>query len=284
VNHTFPAAEIRVPGKWVLAGEHAVLRGVAAIALPHPQFSLDLHYIPEAGEGLRTDPQEAKELAWTLIDQVFALAGREDRPSFQGLLRIQSSIPYGAGLGSSAALCVAMVRWLAQSLNLATESVREIATRLEDRFHGKSSGMDIAVTSLATPIRYQIINGEKRAEPIEDIQLPRFTFHDTGLRKKTSEAISKVEKFRFEHANLGEEVDQMMAEASRMAYTALHSGSQLHLGEAMKLAQRCFKEWDLVPEVAEQIEKRLYREGARSVKLTGAGGGGFLVALWDSEF
>jgi mevalonate kinase len=278
----YPHYSIEVPGKWVLSGEHSVLRGGLAVALPHPHFRLALRFHPQPGGGLLTAPSEAKELAGALVDQVFALAGRSSQARPEGLLEIQSTIPFGAGLGSSAALCVALVRWLSEPLGIELARVGEIATRLEDRFHGKSSGMDVAVTSLGRAIRYRIEDGQRCADPIQVSNLPRFTFHDMGLRKKTNEAIAKVERFRFEHPARGEEIDQRMMEASRMVVKALEEREPdfERLAEAMRLGQSCYREWDLIPEAAAEIERKLLSEGAAAVKLTGAGGGGFLVALW----
>jgi galactokinase len=48
----------------------------------------------------------------------------------------------------------------------------------------------------------------------------------------------------------------------------------------MDLGQSCFEEWELVPESFTVIEEKLKNEGALAVKLTGAGAGGFVVALW----
>ena len=273
---------VEVPGKWVLSGEHAVLKGGLAVALPHSHFRLGLRFHPQTVGELLTSPPEAKELASALIDQVFLLAGCVDIPRPQGLLEIQSTIPYGAGLGSSAALCVALVRWLSGPLDIEPARVTEIATRLEDRFHGKSSGMDIAVTSLAVPISYRIENGQRMVEPIQVKTLPRLTFHDTGLRKKTNDAILKVDRFRAENIERGKELDLRMNQASLLAVSALEGRVPMlsTLAEAMKLGQSCFKEWSLVPEVGIEIEAKLFQEGAKAVKLTGAGGGGFLVALW----
>ncbi|MEK6577816.1 MAG: hypothetical protein AABZ55_01200, partial [Bdellovibrionota bacterium] len=61
--------ETRVPGKWVLAGEHAVLRGGTAVTLPHPQFSLKLSFKP-GGLGLRVVPVAAESVIRDLLGAV----------------------------------------------------------------------------------------------------------------------------------------------------------------------------------------------------------------------
>ena len=52
------------------------------------------------------------------------------------------------------------------------------------------------------------------------------------------------------------------------------------VARAMTLGQECYEQWGLVPEEADQIIKKLKSEGALAVKMTGAGDGGFVVALW----
>ncbi len=284
--------EISVPGKWVLSGEHAVLRGALAIALPHPEFRLSLRYSPGIGPlHFETDPPEARELALSLIGQVQKITGLPITEIGPGTLRIESTIPFGAGLGSSAALCVALVRWIADATGFNPEEVRNAATRLEDRFHGRSSGMDVAVTSEARPISFQNKNGKNLVQPLNLERMPRFTFHDTGLRKKTSECIGRVERYRLEHPQRADGLDEQMSWASSLAEKGLLEFSEAKtegearkalglLRESMDLGQGCFREWGLLPEIAWEIERSLKDRGAQAVRLTGAGGGGFLVALW----
>jgi mevalonate kinase len=54
------------------------------------------------------------------------------------------------------------------------------------------------------------------------------------------------------------------------------------IARSMKRAQECFATWQLIPGDAYRLAQDLERQGALAVKITGAGGGGFLVALWNS--
>ena len=176
---------IEVPAKWVLTGEHAVLKGASAIALPHPEYSLKLKYEP--GEGLYVnwpegDPKPVPEL-------ILKTCHLTKQKIPQGTLTIESNIPHGAGLGSSAALCVAITKLFTD------RNVFETATELEDFFHGKSSGMDVAVVYAEAPIVFKM--GGK--PDILKVDLPKFTFHDTGLRSLTKECVAKVNRLREEN-------------------------------------------------------------------------------------
>lgn len=279
--------KIQVPGKWVLTGEHSVLKGVTAIALPYTDVSLTLTFEPNSEYGsLKVEPSSAEPLIQELLISAIELWTSIKSP-FQlphGKLVIDSTIPIGAGLGSSAALCVALARWLAGSLVIAENQCTEFATQLEHRFHGRSSGMDVAVIAANEPISFRMgkevcLMGAKK--------LPKFTFHDTGLRSRTHECVLNVENFRNEMPERALQVDEVMNAASRTAIEGLMS---YHLGEigkgleliqkGMLLARECFYAWRLVPEEAKALEEQLLAQGALAVKMTGAGGGGMVVALW----
>ena len=52
----------RVPAKWVLVGEHSVLRGGQAVAMPYPELGLSLSYEPaDASDALKIEPAEARQ-------------------------------------------------------------------------------------------------------------------------------------------------------------------------------------------------------------------------------
>lgn len=286
----------RAPGKWVWSGEHSVLRGATAIAFPHLEFSLSLQFVPEAGEsngrsdfsGLRIEPESARTVVKDLLRAVQDEQheqGREFRlPS--GRLTIDSSIPSSAGFGSSAAFCVAMARWLAEPLLMPEAALLEFATHLEHRFHGKSSGMDVAVSAVAKPLSFVRGRGPTL---IRVPRFPRVSFHDTALRSSTSECIRRVESLMEEDPVAGIRADEFMARASRLTLETLpqlEGAASLSpktlsiLGDALNIAHESFLIWRLVPaQVQRQIED-LRRQGALGAKLTGAGGGGFVIAVW----
>ncbi|MGZ3689090.1 MAG: mevalonate kinase family protein [Bdellovibrionota bacterium] len=280
------AFQAHVPGKWVLTGEHAVIRGQTAIALPLADRSLFLQFRPHHQDHLSVIPNDAEVVLRELIE-AFAEKWEAEGRSFRrphGTLGIQSTIPIGAGLGSSAALCVAFSRWIGTSMNLPESEWTGLATQLEHRFHGRSSGMDVAVISANTPISF---TRERGATALGIRKLPKFTFHDTGLRCRTSECVVRVERFREDFPTRAMELDEAMGAASRLAMEGLfrydagsHDEGLVRIGNAMRQAQECFLSWELVPGDALRIENELRQQGALAVKMTGAGGGGMLVALW----
>lgn len=283
--------ETFVPGKWVLAGEHAVLRGGRAVALPRHDIGLRLTFEPDSRlSRLEVDPMPAQDviqgLASALIDKIKVLKGVSVQAP-RGILKLQSSIPIGGGLGSSSALCVAMVRLMTSGQRLSVIEQIEWATELENRFHGRSSGMDISVATLGRPILFA---QGPIYEPIQVSSLPSFRFHDTELRAKTLDCIEKVASLASRDPVRAAELDEKMKQAALDSVDALVAyergeteRSLQALSQAIHSAQECFEGWGLVPERVSELAQKIKRSGALAVKLTGAGNGGFLVSLWPSE-
>jgi mevalonate kinase len=280
-----------VPGKWVLAGEHTVLRGGRAISLPHPEFSLKLDYRP-AGGNLEIEPDIGSPVIHELLRIAREwLAKRGVRMELpQGSVRIRSTIPFGAGLGSSAALSVATARWVLAAHSLDRSLERDLAREMENHFHGKSSGMDVATVSIAQPILFSMRNG---AVELGLQHLPRFAFFDTGLRASTKDCIAKVDSLRAEDPARGERLDREMSEASGEILEGLRaydeavdrkaeieaSAALARVASGMERAGTVFGEWGLVPEEIRRRLETARAEGYIAPRLTGAGGGGFIVAM-----
>jgi mevalonate kinase len=283
--------QISVHGKWVLTGEHAVMRGQTAIVLPYPDSELTLEYHPQLWDDLKVSPSQAQSTVDALLALVSAVrtetatsheGGRA--PLLRGSLTIESTIPQGAGFGSSAALCVALARLLKLAYGWSDSETNDWAVQFENHFHGKSSGMDVAAVQAGAPILYSI---HKKALPLRLRVSPYFTFHDTGLRSSTKECVAQVASIIASDPKRGEWLDEKMGSATRTAMDGLtlfsqgrHRDGVLRIASGMKQAHSCFVDWDLCPEVIQTQIDGLLAKGALAAKMTGSGRGGFIVALW----
>src|SRR5262249_23950184 len=140
----------RAAGKVILLGEHAVVYGRPALAAG---VGLGLSVELSAGDGpgrVESDPpvppDDARPLA--LVREALGLL---ELPASDLVVRISSELPVAVGLGSSAALSVALLRALAEATGrtLAPAEELALARRLEAIFHGHPSGIDPAAAALA---------------------------------------------------------------------------------------------------------------------------------------
>ena len=276
---------IKTHAKWVLAGEHAVMRGASAIALPLTQYELtieyqhsdqpfNLNFYGEYGETLRV-------LVWGGIHEALAKLKLE-LSQLTGTVRFANTIPMGAGLGFSAALCVGIGRLLIHLGFLNEIELFDFAKHLEDLFHGNSSGMDIASVIYSKPI---LFNKNGHIEQLDMAWQPKLYLSYTNHHSLTIDCVNQVKQLMSNDPKLALQLDQAMQTAVDEMIVALQSeqkkGESL-LVQALERASSCFASWGLINESMLQQIDNLKQAGALALKPTGAGNGGYLISLWKS--
>ena len=273
-------------GKWILAGDHSVLRGVPALVFPLKSRRLELTF-QEGSQSLDLilkgeHGADLQKLVWGVIDRACEMKGFS-RSVLTGVLELESSIPVGAGMGASAALCVALTSWLGHLGYVPKSDYYEFARQLENLFHGESSGVDIAVALSGEGLRF-VRNGERSF--LKADWSPRWYISYTGKRGVTMEAVNKVKSLIAKNPTVGERIDKEMAEAVSEAANALSlpeaQGLSI-LAKAINLAGGCFEQWGLNEGAPAAHLQWLRENGAMAVKPTGSGGGGYVLSLWKHE-
>lgn len=280
----------KVHGKWILAGEHAVLRGVTALVFPIQEAYLEISY-QQTKEPLSLQLSgrygtELDLLFWGVLEKSFQILGlQKDEMHLKGVVRIRSEIPIGAGLGASGALCVAMSSWLSSLGYMKDSELYFFAKKLEDIFHGESSGVDVAVALSGQGLKFSRQQENQKTE-IQPLWRPQLMVSFSGKRGVTKDCVQKVKDFIAKDTQLGLALDQQMRQASELGERSLlQPGLDLKTREqlliqAMDMGNDCFEQWGLNSEAPKKHMQWLRQLGALSVKPTGSGDGGFILSYW----
>jgi mevalonate kinase len=278
--------QITVSGKWILAGEHAVLRGSEALVFPLNSRFLKLTYLPnEIDFQIDLKDQENSELRliiWSVIEKGLKKLNLT-KNNLKGRLIFESHILFGAGMGASATLCVALTRLFCKLGHLQHEDQYEFARDLENLFHGESSGVDVAVTLYNRALLFSRNQGFKEFQ----IQNKPYLFlSHTGARGVTKDCVEQVKTIFLQNPELAQKIDDQMKRSvgvfkELLLQTEVTAFSKQMWIKTLNEAHDCFKQWGLVNETVIHHQNQLFKCGAEAVKLTGSGGGGFMLSYWS---
>lgn len=253
----------RAPGKLILLGEHAVVAGHPAIAAAVDRRTT-VTLTPADGEtrlvgAVPDDPRLGPALGVLLPPSGLAV-------------RLCSEIPIGCGMGSSAALAVALVRALAarEGREAGFEECFERAFAVERVFHGNPSGVDHAVSALGGVVRY--LRAGPRVTPLRGLARVRLVVANTGQPGNTAEMVARV------RARQPETEFREIA-----ALVAAAEGAWPRVGPLLDANHALLARLGVSTPRLDATCAAMRAAGAQGAKLAGAGGGGVCFALVDPE-
>ena len=260
------SAEAFACGKLILSGEHAVVYGQPAIAMP---VSRGVRVFLEKFDGETHMPNG---------DDTLQRALRSILPPHVLQVTMKSDLPLGRGMGSSAALAVACLRALASMCHetLTFESAFARAFSMERIFHGNPSGVDHAVSASGQAVYYK----KGHDKPIiEQMNIPKLTLvvMDTGQAGDTGKMVAKVRQ------GVGSKINTINAigEVTRALKSHLsHETPDLNqIGDLLNANQNYLMELEVSTQRLNTLCQLACDAGAYGAKLAGAGGGGVAFAL-----
>jgi hydroxymethylglutaryl-CoA reductase len=279
---------VAASGKVILLGEHAVVYGRHALALPLPGAVTATAGRDSGSPGVSI-PAWGYHAALSgeggngVVAAVELIAGalEIDRTELADVaIVVDTMLPRAMGLGSSAAIAVAIVRALAKcfGMDVDDERVNEIAFDCEKLAHGMPSGVDNTIATFSRPLLFR--RGESlEVRGLELSEPPPIVIacsHSAGL---TAEQVAGVrarrERARTHYDAILDEMDKLALEGAE----ALASKDYESLGASMNLCHGLLNAIGVSTPELERMIAIARGSGACGAKLTGAGGGGSIVAL-----
>ncbi len=288
------AATYSSPAKVILCGEHFVVyRGRAiACAIPKRAYataivrgdglisidSLDTNYscvwkgdrVVKSSD--KSAPRRLKPLK-AMLDQVVERYGAK---GFS--LRIKSEIPRGMGLGSSASVSLAAASACLAALNIepSQSEVMELASVSESSIHFRASGIDIAASLNGGVISF--VRGEKpRQIPIEGSM--ELLLISTERGRRTGEVVRRVAALRDQFVGIFDRLLAVNDEICNELELALTNRRLERVGTLFLLSHDLLRVIGVSNKQLDLAVETAVKSGALGAKLTGAGGGGYLVAI-----
>lgn len=286
----------RAHAKVILIGEHTVVYGLPAVAMPLRDLTVDVVVTPTNAaraaqrpllrvdsSGITLDKRcTGAETACDPIAAVTAASLRRwGRAGDSVEVRVRSRIPPARGLGSSAAIAAATVRAIAD-LHRATPDGRalyELVQIGENMSHGRASGVDAVTVTASGPIRFKAGDIQPIATPVDAV----FVLADTGVAGRTDHAVATVRTALHRDRTLARRV---LARAGRLTESAvqdLATGRMRGLGASMNEFQTLLCELGVSTPGIDRLTAVARRTGAYGAKLTGGGLGGCVIALADAD-
>lgn len=281
------AASGRASGKAILLGEHAVVYGRPALAIPLSALQVRadvrrsngpsllhsaLYDGPLAGAPARLGPTAMAASA--ALEAVGAPDASID-------VSVESSLPAERGVGSSAAVAAAVVRAVAAAFDVALDAQQEheLIQRAERVAHVSPSGLDAHAVRAGAPIWFE----GGTISPVEVASPLTFVIADTGLAGRTREAVAGVRARHEQDPAATAILLDELGDLTRDARAHLAAGDARGLGNVMNRAHAALSHLGVGAPVLDGLTRTALANGAWGAKLTGGGRGGCVLVLAQGD-
>ncbi len=274
-----PPLDSRIfPAKLLLFGEHVLLLGATALAVPVGVFGGQWHWGEQRDRHHNRLLQFAHSMALKSVETI-------DREQFvreleAGLL-FKSNIPTGYGLGSSGALCAAIYARYAREKTDDLASLKSIFARMESFFHGNSSGIDPLTSFLGEPILIKNKTEVQRAYPKNwETDKPTILLLDSQLPRRTGPLVAWF---------LAQNLDPAFAHKLSKEYLPAHEAAldawlsadaELFWSNLQRISIFQVENFGpMIPKTLQDFWEQSLESQDFVLKICGAGGGGFVLGF-----
>ncbi|WP_230196895.1 mevalonate kinase [Streptomyces coriariae] len=279
----------RAHAKAILLGEHAVVYGAPALALPVAQLTVTAsagwssraHDKPGevsftmTGSPSRPMMTEASDSLSLLTAEFKTVMDVADSPHLDVI--IDGAIPHGRGLGSSAACARAVVLALADLFgrDLSESTLFDLVQTAENVAHGRSSGVDARTVGATAPLLFQAGRASELSIGCDGL----FIIADSGVVGRTKGAVELLREGFQRHAGAQERFVSRAAQLTDEARQALVGGRAGQLGERMTDYHDLLRAAGLSTKRIDALVEAALTAGSLGAKITGGGLGGCVIAL-----
>jgi mevalonate kinase len=263
-------------GKIILMGEHAVVYGQPAIAMPFSAVGIRAT-VTQEGQALSVScafyqglvhemPKIWESLKHAIRFSLYRIGAPTD-PAIH--IDIDSTIPAERGMGSSAAVAVAIARALFAfyQKELTDQELWDIVQSSEKIAHGNPSGVDAATTSGKQPVFFI---KDKTIQPLEINVDAYLVVGDSGKTGHTLEAVQDVALLCQRNQEAKKWIEEL-GKLTRSAKELLSSGQTNILGQIMNQAHSLLQKLTVSDDILDQMVIVAREQGALGAKLTGGG-------------
>jgi mevalonate kinase len=271
------------PGKIILTGEHFVVHGaysVAAAINKRVRVSIseasERSYIVSGNSRSFVDQDDGR---FVLIKAILGQTLEERRfKNTHIAVSVSSEIPAGSGLGSSAAVSVATAAAALKfsDSDSSPRKIFEVALSGEKKVHGNPSGIDVETSLQGGIILFNRIAG---AKPIPLDRSVHFLVVYSGKPRRTSTLISRVALRKKQFPNFFDCLTRSASFLSLEVVDAISAGDLPRLGALMNISQATLSWIGVSTSAIDRLVEDIAAQDVFGVKLTGAGGGGSVLAL-----
>jgi len=277
----------QAPGKVILFGEHFVVKGFPGIGVAVNMYAkacseaYEKNHVYSRQLGVLYDEEKniGRENSFDKIFEILRELGCLKR--FK--VFIDSEIYIASGMGSSAAVSVAVAHSLLRACGHETNKdlVSKIAFEAEKIIHKKPSGIDNTLATYGGFIYYKA-GVFKRIDVSwpEDYEL---LITNTGIERNTGVVVREVLELYERRKNIIEHVYYAAERLVEEAVMLLKNGDIETLGELMNINQGLLYSINTSCQRCEEIIWLLRRFGALGAKISGAGRGGIVIALFRKK-